>query len=359
MTLSNLGYRIEVDQITENEWMETLYNFNDASLFQSWYFGTVFEGNSHSKLTRLVVKKDDKIVAMAQGRIVSPPFLRIGVASFLNAPLWRMKGEKENYEVFRCIIHALKDEYAGRRGLLLRVRFNVQDGFVPGSITRTVFQNEGFEPKEKHFYRTILLNLSPSLEQLRKKLLPRWRRNLVKSEKKKLSIRQGTTEEYFEIFKTFHEEMFFRKKLGDGFNPNLDKYWEMQKNLQGRYKMIIMVCDCEGEPVAANLISAMGDTGHYLYGATSDKGIRNKLNASYLLHWKTIEWLQEQGYIWYDLRGYNPESYPGVSKFKDGFSGVDVKYAEFHSCNNKINEILVMYGEKLVNRMKLMRSGSH
>jgi len=68
--------------------------------------------------------------------------------------------------------------------------------------------------------------------------------------------------------------------------------------------------------------TAIGDTGIYLLGATSDAGLNAK--GAYLLQWNMIQWLKENGIRWYDLGGIDPDANPGVFHFKKGFSGVDV-----------------------------------
>ena len=68
--------------------------------------------------------------------------------------------------------------------------------------------------------------------------------------------------------------------------------------------------------------------------------------TSYLLHWRIITWLKEHGYRYYDLRGYEPEKYPGVSQFKAGLSGEDVRFmGTYETYEYMISLIVVRFGE--------------
>ncbi len=351
------NYTAEFDNITEAEWSDALRLFDDACLFQTWQYGTTFW--SRKNLTHAVLKKNGKIISLAQGRIVKIPGLPLGIANFLHAPLWQLKNEQNNPEILRIMLKILKDEYVIRRGCLLRIRSYEQNIYSKNSSVHSMFQKEGFHIQEKPFYRTIRLDLKPSIEKLRKKLKPKWRRNLSRAERNNLTVRSGSGKELFDTFISLHSEMFSRKQLGSGFNPDLEKYYKMQQEMSGEFKLIIFLCELDGKPLAAHLLSAIGDTGNDMYGATSNNAIRKNLNASYLLKWETIKWLKDHGYTFYDLRGYNPTGYPGVSYFKEGFSGKDVSYAEFHAYQSKVGYMLLTRIEELTYRFKILRSGAY
>ena len=84
--------------------------------------------------------------------------------------------------------------------------------------------------------------------------------------------------------------------------------------------MRVVLCEMEGELCAGSICSALGDTAVYLWGATSNRGLKS--NASYLVHWRTLEWVKSRGCQFYDLNGIDPTSNPGVYKFKLRFAGV-------------------------------------
>jgi hypothetical protein len=83
--------------------------------------------------------------------------------------------------------------------------------------------------------------------------------------------------------------------------------------------MSVFIAMDGNEPVAGAICSALGRRGVFLFGATGDRGTRNK--ASYLVQWRVINWLKERGCEEYDLHGSNAVANPGVFQFKMGLCG--------------------------------------
>jgi lipid II:glycine glycyltransferase (peptidoglycan interpeptide bridge formation enzyme) len=229
----------------------------------------------------------------------------------------------------------LKEEYAGRRKLQLRIAPNVVDADAPGF--REFLDHEEFRPSGK-IYRTLVLDLKPSLMDLRKGLDQKWRNQLNRSEKNGLQIVEGTSDELYASFRRLYEEMVARK----GFETfvDVDEFGRIQAELEDASKMMVMLCLVDNEPVAGLVGSAIGDTGIYLLGATNDAGMKAK--GSNLLQWRFIEWLKERDCRWYDLGGIDPEGNPGVYHFKSGVSHNSVHHVgQFEICNNYLSSFAV------------------
>ena len=96
-------------------------------------------------------------------------------------------------------------------------------------------------------------------------------------------------------------------------------YRHIQQDLPEFLKMRIFVCQHAGEPVAVTIGSAVGDSGIYMLGATGQAGLA--LDASYLVHWRMIQWLKSVGTRYYDLGAINPQLNPGGYYFKQGIAG--------------------------------------
>jgi lipid II:glycine glycyltransferase (peptidoglycan interpeptide bridge formation enzyme) len=93
----------------------------------------------------------------------------------------------------------------------------------------------------------------------------------------------------------------------------------IQQSLSPDYKMRIFLCQNNGISSAGVICATIGETGVYLFGATNDEGMTNK--GSYLLQWKAIQWMKNNGCRYYNLNGINPEKNPGSYHFKAGLSG--------------------------------------
>jgi len=308
------GYHVEVDEVDRNEWSELLTHFQDATIHQTWSSGEVHSGEKN--LSHLILKKDGDVAAMAQVTIRKVPLLNAGIATIYRGPTWRRSDKQCNTETLSRMVNALRNEYALNRGLLLRIWPNEIRGSENGIVP--IFENHGFKINTSvPPYRTLLLDLSLPMEELRRNLGRTWRHHLNHAEKSNLNLREGSSNELYMTFLILLKETVARK----GFIPRVDyhKYQWIQNDLPEFLKMKIMICESQGKPVSAVICSAMGDTGIYLFGATGDLGL--KLNGSNLLHWCMIEWLKRKGCRWYDLGGIDPEGNPGTYEFKHGIAG--------------------------------------
>jgi peptidoglycan pentaglycine glycine transferase (the first glycine) len=359
MGIAPHNYTFEIDDIEEAEWSDLLRQFDDASFYQTWGYGEIQYGAR--RLTHVVAKRDGHVVAAVQGEIMRIPALKIGIAHFTWGPMWKIRGRAYETDHLRQILRCMFRHYARDLGLLLRIRsYEVEDD-PGGDAVSSVYEQEGFHRSKGHHYQTIRVSLMNSLEDLRKNMGSRWRRHLRAAEKKEFTVVQGDSGDLFNTFRDLYSEMYSRKTIV-GYNPDIDKYVEVQENLRDHLKFIVLLCEYEGEPVAANVVSALGDTGMYFFGATSDKAIRENLRAAYLLHWRTIQWLKERGYRWYDLRGYDPKRHPGISHFKAGINGDTVGFAEFVGWRNPVSLVAVTIGEgvlstlnRVTDRLKVIR----
>ena len=69
--------------------------------------------------------------------------------------------------------------------------------------------------------------------------------------------------------------------------------------------------------VAGAFVSCCGDTCYYLYAASNEEG--RQVNASYALQWHILNYLRNQGVLWYDLGGAAGSM--GLRHFKAGLVG--------------------------------------
>lgn len=350
------NYGVEIDSIEKGRWEELLLEFNDASIHQTWSMGAVCFGERN--LSHHVLRRGGEIIAMAEIRIRKLPIFKAGVATVFWGPLWRRKGKSADYTVLDKMIEALRNEYVFRRRLLLRIWPIGFENSEEGNISRSILQKYGFIRSHKvQPYRTLLLDLSPSLEELRKNLAQKWRNQLNVAERSNLSLMEGTSDEMYITFLRMLREMVSRKKFEGGVDYNL--YGRIQSCLPDYLKMKIFICNCEGEPVSAGVFSAIGHTAEYLLGATANNGL--KVNGSNLIHWGVMKWLKERACLWYDLGGIDPCGNPGVYHFKRGLvgkSGREVTHlGQFFLADNPISYFLNVCIDRInAVRAKLSRS---
>lgn len=306
-------YQIEIDKVDRTLWDYLMTQFDDASIYQTWSMGKIVKANS---LSHIIVKIGGEIHGCCQVRLKRIPYINVGFADIIWGPICMKRGKPLEPNILLNLICGIKEEYGINRGYMVRIWPHAKG--ERKKILKQIFESEGFKSNpEGRPYRTFIIDLSSTLEDLRKNLLQKWRNCLNKAERNDLKVVEGTDKDLFRIFLILAKEMGERKSFFQGVD--YDVYRQVQENLSESLKMKIMICELDGEPVCAAICSAIGDTGIYLLGASGQKGLT--VNASYLLQWRMIQWLKKNGFRYYDLGAFNAEINPGVYHFKRGLAG--------------------------------------
>lgn len=310
------GYSAEVDQIDETAWSQALDSFEDATIYQTWAYGSVRWGGG--SLSHIVVKNNNIVVGIAQVTVKKIPLMGAGIAYVPWGPLWRRTGEQHTPKSFQYVVRALKEFYVREKGYSLRIVPSIIDD-VDNSF-RSNLEKEGYA-RTVDGHSTLLLDLSEAVDVLRRRLDQKWRNMLNRAERNDLTVIEGDDNALYRVFLSLQREMLQRKNYIPGVD--YEEFGRIQDSLPSSEKMRIMICSCNGKPIAAVVVSALGDRGIYLLGATGNEGLN--LKGSYLLQWRVVQWLKECGFRWYDLGGIDPTANPGVYHFKAGLGGAEAR----------------------------------
>jgi hypothetical protein len=308
------GYGAEVDSVDKESWESLLRGFDDANIYQTWSYEAVISGEK--KVSRLVLKKGGVVTALAQVRLVKVPFTPFGAAHIRGGPVWRRKGERPSMEIFRQALRALRNEYACKRRLVVRILpslFNHQAGTFDPILEEEGFDRLSLEPAD----RTLLIRLDKDVDQLRRGLDQKWRNRLNYAERQNLDVMEGDEDLLFSDFIDIYDEMHARKRFVK--TSDVRQFREMQEILPTPLRMRVSMAYYGKNPAAGLICSPIGDTGVCLFAATANAGLNSQ--ASYLLQWRTLCWLREKGVKWYDLNGISPQANPGTYRFKAGLCG--------------------------------------
>ena len=320
VSTSQSEWQVEVDRATAADWSRLLDLFDDANIYQTAAYGGIRWGEKN--LSRLVLKRNDEAVAIAQFRIIRPTPLKFGMAYLRWGPLWERKGFLVDPEVITRMAQAIENEYLDKRKLFLRVIPNAFPESSRATTMLTAFCRFSSEPLDaSNTYRTFVVDLADPLEELRKRLEKKWRNQLARAEKNELVTVAGTGSNEYRAFCQMYYEMRDRKSFET--TVDVEEFGRIQEALPESQRMRVLICKENGVPAAGLVVSAMGHSAIYVLGATSIAGLNSK--GAYLLHWVMIQWLKENGVRWYDLGGIDPERNPGVYHFKRGFSGADLR----------------------------------
>jgi hypothetical protein len=81
------GPEIIIDNIGKDQWESLIQEFEDSNVRQTWSYGEVMWGENN--ISRILLRKGNEILALAQLKLLSIPHTNIGVASLIGGPLWR------------------------------------------------------------------------------------------------------------------------------------------------------------------------------------------------------------------------------------------------------------------------------
>jgi hypothetical protein len=306
------------------EWGAAVREFGDYSYRQTWGYGRTLARRRGAVSELVAVRRGDETIALADVRIKRLPVIGGGLAYVSGGPLVRrFDGQGTDAERFGLAIDALTGEFVGRRGLTLRILAPVGTPEWNAAAAERL-EAAGLRRSDRgEHYRTVLLDVDRPLDELRASFHRHWRRHLNGAERNGLEVTFGTGLERFEQVDRMSEALRARK----GFHLELDApfFADVQRQLDGDDRLVVGLVHRDGEPVAGNITAIHGDTGVYLVGASTDAGLECK--ASYLMHWRTIELLQQRDVAWYDLGGIDPDVNPGVTSFKLRTNGADVTAA--------------------------------
>lgn len=346
-------YTSEVNSVENGSWHELMGGFEDASLYQTQAYGASRYGAE--RLSRLVVKKDGVVVAAAQCGIMKALIIGSGVAHVRWGPLWRVKNRAGDVEHFRQALRALRNEYACRQGLFLRIYPRLFKD--ERKECEVILQEEGFSPwKIGGKDRTLVVDLQRSLQELRGGMDRRWRQHLRRAEARQgLELAEGTEDRFFQEFLPVYREMLELKNLAA--TTDINRFRRSQQSLPEEQKLRVFLCRSEGKACAGMIVSAIGSIGVTLFSATNEKG--RKYEASYLVHWRVLQWLKEAGCTAYDMDGINPVRNPGTYRYKAGLCGTNGKdvffLGQFEACEGEITSALVRAGEQFIRSYKKAR----
>jgi len=294
--------------------------FDDANLHQTWPVGVARWGTDN--LEHAIVHYDEDIIGASQVRVKPLPFLGTSIAYISWGPMWRRGDKTEEYD-FRNVVGALRHHYVQERGYFLVM--------MPTDFGHTSFLNStlaalDFKPVHNtEKYKSLGLDLSLSLDELRAGLGKDWSRNLKRANRNKFTLQESSDKLALEEFFSIYDQMMALKKFGDV--SLIGSFREFQHGLPETLKLRVFVSKFEGEPVATIAVWVANGRATRHFAATTPEG--RSLGAAFWLDWQVVQALHYEGLFFYDLCGINPENNPGVFHYKKGLAGSNAATIDF------------------------------
>lgn len=311
----------------DSAWQDVLAQFEDATIFQTIPFASSGTGVSRGGIRQVVFSQGRAVAAATLLRLIRVPGVGVELGYVFSGPLFEKNNQEPDWNTLAASLQALRAEYVQGRGASLRIVPPVT--LQNSQQWTTCLLDTGYQratlPVAK---KTILLDIRPSLPDLRKGMDKKWRNCLNASERHNLQFVTGSDEVTFDLFETVYREMLSRKRLVEP--GDIRRFRHIQRLLPSELQMTAIVAIDEQGPCAGLICSAIGRRGIFLFGATGDRGVTNK--ASYLVQWRALEWLKQRGCTEYDLHGSNQTTNPGVYAFKMGLCGRNGREVETVGC---------------------------
>ncbi len=301
---------IEWDVLSASEWNAHFCTVKRSNLLQSLDYAHTMAHLNHQKARRGVIRINGAEAGLVQ--VLEAGLFKNAVHGVLldRGPLWfDGYGSVDDFELFLSVF---SKEFPKRLGRRIRFLPEMENN----DAAKDILQKYSYKCASKHGYQTIWVDISKNLDVLRKKLKPKWRNKLNKSEKHGLDVVWSDKGEHFPwLIQKYTEDKALRKYDGPAPRSIAALAYQFSRG----QNMLIGAALLEGEPIAAILIFNHGASATYQIGYTSEVG-RQKC-AHHLLLWTAMEQLKERNINDFDLGGVNDESAKGVKTFKEGLGG--------------------------------------
>lgn len=312
--------QVSVRRLDRPEWERLAPEFMDYNYRQTWAYGQAMAQRHGAEHRAVAIGRDAKVIGLASVRIKRVPLGLGGVAYVSAGPLVR-RGADADTAALSSVLSALRDEFAGKHGLVVRLTPPACHPSWAEEINRRALDLGLMLTDRVEAERTLLVDLNRPLDAVRAGLASNWRNHLKQSERNRLVIRTGADAAIFDEFAAMHDRFVQRK--GFAVELGAEFYLAVQRETAEFERFTVALAEHDGQVIAGHVISMLGDTSVNLLRASEPQAM--KLKATYLLQWTAIELAHAHGAHWFDLGGIDPEGNPGVYEFKRGLKGVEVR----------------------------------
>jgi lipid II:glycine glycyltransferase (peptidoglycan interpeptide bridge formation enzyme) len=175
---------------------------------------------------------------------------------------------------------------------------------------------------------TVLIDLTPSEEDILAAMKPKWRYNIRLAAKKAVEVSchgADAVSEFYRLYRetaardriALHPEAYYRRLF-----EVVDEY--RARGDEDALDLRLWIARKDGVALAAIITLFRADEAVYLYGASSNEG--RECMPAYALQWEAMRAAKSFGCARYDLFGIPPSADPahpmaGLYRFKTGFGG--------------------------------------
>ena len=316
------GGDLTVRRLDPDAWPGIAGRFRDLGHEQTLTYGEAAAARIGAHAQYLVVERAGQPVAAALARVRALPVLGRGIAWIAAGPLISpQEGAAPSPDDVAAILAALRGELVGRQGHVLRLRPAITADLAPEAMDRAAAA-AGFAPTDRAAaYLSIVTDIAQPEEALMAALHGKWRNCLRKALKSGLTLEHGPIADLSPRFERLYQEVRGAK----GFEPDIPP--DFFYGLDGPdFAHEALIARHEGQDIGGMTVGLAGETGVYLFGATTTAEGR-RTNAGYFLMWEAYRLAAARGCRRFDLGGIDAEANPMGAQFKRRAGGAEIRAA--------------------------------
>jgi len=293
----------------QKDWRALLGRGDKVPLEQSWGYGEAVARRYGVKRTRLMVHPAEGDAPVACLQVLQKTL----VGQALRGPV---VVSPMSWDQRRAMMKALGSRYRWYRDGIL---FWLPD--LPDTPPhRALLWRSGFL-RVQGGYQTAYIDLGNEPEALLPGFRASWRQDLqkalVRDDVERVPV---STPQDLEWFLNAHEGFRQSTKIKAPSRGFLSDLYQCFLPYQ---ESMILLSRHQGTYHAGIMILSHGNTATYFAGVTTPQG-RN-LRAHHGLLWHAMDLLRQKGIRWLDLCSLNPKTMPGVTAFKRGLGGEEMR----------------------------------
>ena len=202
----------------------------------------------------------------------------------------------------RALLHALSRLARRARAVFLRLEPHVLEGAPGADALHSWLLTQGFVPAPPLQPRTSLhLALAPAPEQLLAGMSKGHRADIKRATRDGVTVRVGAAPADLDAFYAIMETTGRRAEFGIHSRAYYNTAWQQFRSTPHGECARLLLAERGGATMAAFLVFAWAGAGLYLYGGSTDEGLRS--GANHLLQWHALQWARERGCASYDFWG--------------------------------------------------------
>ncbi|MBQ3309423.1 peptidoglycan bridge formation glycyltransferase FemA/FemB family protein [Candidatus Saccharibacteria bacterium] len=311
-----------VDATSRKKWDDFVTSFEEANFLQSWDFYEFHKSRGNDIVRRIAVDESGKIIGAYAGVVEKAKrgrHLAIAGGPILD---WN------NQKLVRDIFSDMKTQGEKYSCVFVRVRPQLERSNKAFSLFRDLGLKQA--PTFLSVEYAAILDLHKSEEEIIKGMHRRIRYAVNNARNKGFTIEKSTDPKDIHQFYQIELETARRQEFVAFSEDYLTKQFAaFSKNDEA----VLYTAKYEGQILAQNFMIFYGNEASYHYAVSTELG--TKLSGSPILHVEAMRDARKRGIFRYNLWGIVGEDekshrFYGVSFFKRGFGGDELKYLPAH-----------------------------